>query len=141
MRQRGDRFALTSLVLAEFIHIVSDPRRFPSPLTMPDALEKARGWWESAEVDRIAPSDDAIVWFLDVMKRHRLGRKRVLDTLLAAIYRSAGIASLLTLNATTFRYSGSSRALSRVLRPRDRRNRPGAKRIPPFPIRTPCPAD
>ena len=50
----------------------------------------------------MAPSDDAVKWFLDAMACHRLGRKRVLDTMLAAIYRSAGITSLLTLNAEDF---------------------------------------
>ena len=106
LRERGDRFGLTSLVLAEFIHIVTDARRFAAPLTMAAALQKAHVWWEAAEVERIAPSDDAIEWFMVAMSRHRLGRKRVLDTLLAAIYRSAGITSLLTLNAADFSVFG-----------------------------------
>jgi hypothetical protein len=36
------------------------------------------------------------------MRRYQLGRKRVLDTLLAATYRAADVTSLLTLNATDF---------------------------------------
>jgi len=36
------------------------------------------------------------------MRRHQLGRKRVLDTLLAATYRAAEVTSLLTLNAADF---------------------------------------
>lgn len=33
---------LAPQVLAEFIHIVTDPRRFQKPLTMADAIAKAR---------------------------------------------------------------------------------------------------
>ncbi len=36
------------------------------------------------------------------MSKHQLGRKRVLDTLLAGTFRSANITSLLTLNAADF---------------------------------------
>ena len=45
------------------------------------------------------PNDHALTCFREWMLRHRLGRKRVLDTMLAATYRSAGVTSLLTLNA------------------------------------------
>ena len=40
------------------------------------------------------------------MARHQLLRKRVLDTMLAASYRSGGITSLLTLNAPDFAVFG-----------------------------------
>ena len=48
------------------------------------------------------PTDVAIALFHTWMRRHQLGRKRVLDTLLAATYRAADVTSLLTLNATDF---------------------------------------
>jgi len=35
-------------------------------------------------------------------RKRSLGRKRILDTLLAATYRSGGISSLLTTNANDF---------------------------------------
>ena len=54
----------------------------------------------------VALTDDAVKRFLESMARHRLGRKRVLDTMLAAIYRSACIMSLLTLNAADFAVFG-----------------------------------
>ena len=44
LRQRGDRFGLTAAVLAEWVHIVTDQRRFSAPLTMAEALVKARAW-------------------------------------------------------------------------------------------------
>jgi predicted nucleic acid-binding protein len=36
------------------------------------------------------------------MRLHRLGRNRILDTLLAATYKTAGIGSVLTTNARDF---------------------------------------
>jgi hypothetical protein len=38
-------------VLADFVHVVTDPKRFTQPLTMESALERAEIWWESPEVD------------------------------------------------------------------------------------------
>jgi hypothetical protein len=48
------------------------------------------------------PTDAAITLFHTWMRRHQLGRKRVLDTLLAATYRATNVTSLLTLNTADF---------------------------------------
>lgn len=42
LRRTGDRFAIAPQVLSEFVHIVGDPRRFTAPLTMVQALERAK---------------------------------------------------------------------------------------------------
>lgn len=115
LKAQGDQFALTALVLAEFVHIVTDARRFKNPLTMPHALAEARAWWEATDVEHISPYDDAVIWFWEAMARHQLGRKRVLDTMLAATYRSAGITSLLTLNAADFAVFGEFTSLGAVV--------------------------
>ena len=99
---QGDRMAIAPQVLAEFVHVVTDERRFQQPFPMETALNKSEHWWNAAEVDQVLPTDVAIVLFHTWMRRHRLGRKRVLDTLLAATYRAADVTSLLTLNATDF---------------------------------------
>lgn len=98
----GDDFAIAPQVLAEFIHIVTDANRFVRPLVMDKALERAGAWWKSPEVRQIVPNAAAIEEFLAWMKMYRLGRKRILDTLLAATYKTAGIASVLTTNARDF---------------------------------------
>lgn len=59
---------------------------------MEQSLERARAWWDSPDVDRVKPDDAAVKWFLDAMAKHQLGRRRVLDTMPAATYRSAGVA-------------------------------------------------
>jgi predicted nucleic acid-binding protein len=106
LRNKGDRFALTPQVLAEFVHIVTDAKRFTAPLTMPQALERAQIWWDSSEVERVWPNESAVTWFLAAMAKHQLGRKRVLDTLLAGTFRSVNITSLLTLNPADFAVFG-----------------------------------
>jgi predicted nucleic acid-binding protein len=106
LRKQGDRFALTPQALAEFVHIVTDAKRFTAPLTMPQALERAQVWWDAVEVERVWPDEAAVSWFLAAMIKHQLGRKRAIDTLLAGTIRSAGVTSLLTLNAADFAVFG-----------------------------------
>jgi predicted nucleic acid-binding protein len=98
----GDLIALAPQVLAEFIHIVTDPRRFAQPLDMTAARKVAEQWWTAREVMRVFPNDAATRQFLAWLQQFSLGRKRLLDTLLAAIYRQAGIRSLLTTNQADF---------------------------------------
>lgn len=117
LRAAGDRFAIASQVVTEFVHIVTDARRFSAPLTMERALDRARAWWNSPETERIEADDDAVKWFLESMARHQLGRKRVLDTMLAATYRSAGVTSLLTLNAADFAVFGEFACLGSATAP------------------------
>jgi predicted nucleic acid-binding protein len=98
--------ALTPQVLAEFIHVVTDPRRFQRPLTMGQALGKARFWWKATEVRHLFPTQDSTVLFLDWMQRHQLGRKRILDTQLAATLWTAGVRHILTANPADFQIFG-----------------------------------
>ncbi len=102
----GDRFFLAPQVLAEFIHVATDARRFEKPLEMDEARRLAGQWWTAREVDQVFPGDPSVKLFLDWLREYRLGRKRLLDTLLAATYHHAGIASVLTLNAQDFTVFG-----------------------------------
>lgn len=99
----GDRFALAPQVVAEFIHVITDPRRFERPLVMTDALALSQNWWNALEVVQVYPSIDAMTRFHDWMKLHQLGRKRILDTQLATTYVSAGIDHLITGNYADYR--------------------------------------
>jgi len=102
----GDLIAIAPQVLAEFIHIVTDSRRFSQPLDMTAAQQLAEQWWTAREVVRIFPDDAATRQFLAWLQQFSLGRKRLLDTLLAATYRQAGIQSILTTNHTDFAIFG-----------------------------------
>ena len=103
----GDLIAVAPQVLAEFIHVVTDPRRFAQPLDMTAARQLAEPWWTAREVVRVFPDDAATRQFLAWLQQFSLGRKRLLDTLLAATYRQAGIPSLLTTNPADFGVFGA----------------------------------
>lgn len=103
---KGDTFALVPQILAEFIHIVSDPRRFAAPLTMEQATARAEIWWQASEVRHVFPTGESTLLFFNWITRHNLGRKRLLDTLLASSLQAAGVTSLLTLNGDDFKIFG-----------------------------------
>ncbi len=96
VRGHAGSVALAPQVLAEFAHVVTDPRRFERPLSMGEALAIAERWWTARETRQVEAGADAVALFLDWMARHRLGRKRLLDTLLAATYVAAGVRRIAT---------------------------------------------
>lgn len=98
----ADSFALTPQVLNEFIHIVTDPRRFERPLSMELALHRTHTWWNGLEIEQMFQSDHAVSWFLAWMGRYGLGRKRILDTMLAATYFAGGADAIVTSNPKDF---------------------------------------
>jgi hypothetical protein len=69
---------------------------------MPTALGRAEQIWNSAQAVQVFPGTAAVSQFLAWMAQYHLGRKRLLDTLLAATYRSAGIGSIVTLNPADY---------------------------------------
>lgn len=103
---RDREAALAPQVLSEFVHVVTDPRRFERPLSMAQALAKASFWWSATEVERILPDDQAVSRFLAWMQEHGLGCRRLLDTLLAATYYESGVTRIVTSNARDYRVFG-----------------------------------
>ena len=103
---RDREAALAPQVLTEFVHIVTDPRRFLRPLSVDQAIGKARFWWNAREVARVSPDEESVAQFLTWMSDHRLGRKRLLDTLLAATYYASGVTMIATSNARDYQTFG-----------------------------------
>jgi predicted nucleic acid-binding protein len=103
----GDDFALTPQILAEFIHVVTDPRRFSAPLGLEQAIQRAEIWWNAAEVVHVFPTAESTLLFLNWLTEHRLGRKRLLDTMLASTLLAGEVVSILTLNRGDFEIFGS----------------------------------
>jgi len=108
----GDIFVLAPQVVAEFVHVVTDARRFEQPLGMATALEKAQGWWEAKETAHARPTPESMDQFWKWMKEHRLGRKRLLDTMLAATYFSHGVRAILSSNARDYSPFGCFEVIS-----------------------------
>jgi predicted nucleic acid-binding protein len=94
--------AITAQVLTEFCHVITDARRFERPLEMTAALVLCEQWWH-AEESRVVVADAEVgaVWLV-WMRELRLGRKRLLDTMLAATYYRAGVRRLASTNWRDF---------------------------------------
>jgi predicted nucleic acid-binding protein len=88
--------ALTPQVLAELCHVVTDPRRFERPLSIVEALELSEELWNARECRQVPVDGEVGALFLTWMHTHRLGRKKLLDTLLAATYHRAGVSRVAT---------------------------------------------
>lgn len=99
---RGARLGLTAQVLYELMHVVSDGRRFSKPLAMESAVELAESLWNAPETERISAPPMVFARAVELLRRHRLGRKRILDTALAATLHSAGVTRLATWNRRDF---------------------------------------
>ena len=104
--ERGAQLAITPQVLTEFIHVATDAARFERPLSMPAAAERAADWWTAREVKQVHPNDNAVSVFFDWIGKHRLGRKRLLDTMLAATYYAQGLTDVVTSNARDYSIFG-----------------------------------
>lgn len=102
LRAANDSLAVAPQVLTEFIHVVTDPRRFNAPLSIASAIAAADQLWTAQETTRILPVTAAIQQFSTWMTQFRLGRKRVLDTMLAATYFQANVTTILTTNPADF---------------------------------------
>jgi predicted nucleic acid-binding protein len=98
----GDTFVLAPQVLCEMVHIVTDPRRFEHPLETEVALSMAQAWWDARETQQAAPTPASMAHFWRWMKEHRLGSKRLLDTMLAATYHSHGVEAILSSDARDY---------------------------------------
>ena len=105
-RERGTRFGLAPQVLQEFLHVATDPSRFQQPLTMEQALSRANFWWDASEVVHCHINDNSWQVAISWIEKYSLGRKRILDTTLAATYHNCGIQSLATANPADFAVFG-----------------------------------
>ena len=103
VEQAGDSFAVVPLVLSEFVHCATDPKRFSQPLTCAQALDWTDALLALPDLHLIVPDQSSLRLWLRWMRDYRLGRKRTLDTQLAATLHLAGVNRLLTANPADFR--------------------------------------
>lgn len=62
-------------MLTEFIHIVTDPRRFTQPLDMPAASRLAEQWWTASNVVQLFPEAAATSLFFAWLHTFRFGAR------------------------------------------------------------------
>lgn len=103
VRRPGTSLVLSPLVLHELVHVITDPRRFDPPVPMSEAVALAGGYLRRTNVTCVDATGTAMELALDLLARHRLGRKRVFDALLAATLLVNGVDTLITCNPDDFR--------------------------------------
>ena len=104
--QRGNRLVFPPLVVTEFLHVVTDERRFAPPLTMSEAIDWLEEFLANPSVTLLEPAPQSLHQTLRWMRQFNLGRKRILDTYLAAVLHTAGVRRLLTANPADFTVFG-----------------------------------
>ena len=101
--KHGEKLVFPSLVATEFLHVVTDERRFAPPLTMSEALAWMEEFITSPGVSLLEPTPASMDQTIRWMRQFNLGRKRILDTHLAAILYTSGVRRLLTSNPSDFK--------------------------------------
>ena len=91
LRRKHTTFVITALVLHEFIHVVTDARRFQPPVPMAQAIALAQQYLGRSNIEYAVVDELALGLALDSPDSLRLGRKRIADTLLAATLLSRGV--------------------------------------------------
>jgi uncharacterized protein len=99
---RDEKVVFPQLVATEFLHVVTDARRFSPPLTMTEAIDWIEDFLSKPSVATVKPTDASFSQTLRWMREFNLGRKRILDTHLAAVLHTNGINRLLTSNPADF---------------------------------------
>jgi len=90
-------------VTAEFLHVITDLRRFQNPLTMPQALDWIDNLIRQPGVRLVMPTEQSVAQAMNWLRQFNLGRKRILDSYLAATFHVAACKRLITSNPDDFR--------------------------------------
>jgi predicted nucleic acid-binding protein len=104
--QSGRRLIVPAMVIDEFLHVVTDERRFKPPLAMIEALDWMESFLANPAVSVLEPSAASARQMLHWIRQFDLGRKRILDTHLVAVLHAAGVGRLLTSNPGDFSVFG-----------------------------------
>ena len=93
---------VTAGVLHEFVHVVTDGRRFDPPMTMGEALAVARLYLTHSNVECAATDEAAVARALELVERYGLGRKRLADALFAGTLLHHGVGEVVTCDPRGF---------------------------------------
>ena len=82
--------------------MITDQRRFNPPVPLASTPALAKGYLARPNVDCLSLDGRALQLALDLLERHRLGRKRIADTMLAATLLRHGVNLIMTCNPSDF---------------------------------------
>ena len=94
--------AVTPSIMHEFVHVVTDGRRFDPPVEMSEALAVAKLYLERSNVECLSIPEEVLNHAFDLLEHHRLGRKRIADALLVATLHHHQITEIATCNPADF---------------------------------------
>ncbi len=94
---------VTAQILHEFVHVVTDSRRFEPPVVMAEALAITRLYLDRTNVDCVVTDAACVREAFDLLAQHTLGRNRIADTLFAATLLHHDIHEVITCNPRDFR--------------------------------------
>ena len=86
----------------EFLHVITDSKRFENPLSVSEAISVIDYWCDIDRVTVLYPDDTSFKRTLAWMNRYQLGRNRVNDTQMASFYLTSGVSSIITANPKDF---------------------------------------
>jgi len=102
LRDAETTLVLTAGVLHEFVHVVTDERRFQPAVAMKEALAFARRYLGRSNVQYLDSDERCLRRAFELLEQHRLGRKRIADTLFAATLQTYGVGELITCDPGDF---------------------------------------
>lgn len=105
-REGKTRLCVYHHVFLEFLHVVTDQARFEHPLTMDQAVERVWFWISQERLRILYPSEMSMKRCLLWLTAYRLGRKRLVDTQMAATYAEEGVTRIWSANPGDFALFG-----------------------------------
>lgn len=105
--EKNSQLVIFSHVFNEFLHVITDERRFLHAVPMEKAIERCWFWIDQERVKVVYSDDDSLKRQLLWMSMHELGRKRINDTAMAAAYAQAGVSKIITANPADFETLGA----------------------------------
>lgn len=100
--QKNSMLAIYYQSFLEFQHVVTDSKRFNSPLTMEQALERCWFWIDQERIKIIYPGETSLKRSQLWMSMYKLGRKRIQGTHMAAAFLESCVTQIFTANPADF---------------------------------------
>lgn len=101
-QEKHSVLAIYSQSFLEFEHVITDSKRFNSPLTTEQAIERIWFWLDQERIKIIFSTEVSLKRALLWSNMFKLGRKRIQDTHMAAAFAEAGVSELWTSNPSDF---------------------------------------
>ena len=101
-KEKHSVLAIYSHSFLEFEHVITDSKRFNTPLTTEQAIERIWFWLDQERIKVIFPTEVSLKRALLWSNMFKLGRKRIQDTHMAAAFAEAGVSELWIANPSDF---------------------------------------